>query len=246
MDQHRHSGNPHRDPLPSSGKAERADYESTPITRQEYISAMVHLYRGELYRATQWRMRLDTTTNWAVITTAGLLSFAFGEGVHSHWILLMGVTLVMTFWGFESRRFRYSDLWYVRLRLIEENFYGPILRRDPRSPDFGWGELVAEDLFHPRFKISRLQALRERFVRNYWAIFGVLLFAWTVKLTVAPEPAHSWGEIQQRLAMGFLPWWIPFVFVGLIMFFFVGLVVLVPGISQDDQHEFATPPPAED
>ena len=61
-----------------------SDYESTPLSRQEYISAIVHLYRGELYRATSWRIRLDNTTNWAVLTTAGLLSLSFGATSHSH------------------------------------------------------------------------------------------------------------------------------------------------------------------
>jgi uncharacterized membrane protein len=27
------------------------------------IGALAHLYRGELYRSTVWRTRLDTTTN---------------------------------------------------------------------------------------------------------------------------------------------------------------------------------------
>ena len=70
------------------------DYESDPITRQEYISAIVHLYRGELSRATAWRLRLDTTTNWAVLTTAGLLAFSFREGPNTHWSLLIGLVLV--------------------------------------------------------------------------------------------------------------------------------------------------------
>ena len=48
------------------------DYESTPLTRSEYIAAIVHLYRGELYRANSWRIRLDNTTNWAILTAAGL------------------------------------------------------------------------------------------------------------------------------------------------------------------------------
>ena len=26
-------------------------------------------YRGEMYRSTVWRTRLDTTTNWSVVTT---------------------------------------------------------------------------------------------------------------------------------------------------------------------------------
>ena len=30
------------------------------------IGALAHLYRGEMYRSTVWRTRLDTTTNWSV------------------------------------------------------------------------------------------------------------------------------------------------------------------------------------
>ena len=32
------------------------------------ITALAHLYRGEVYRSTIWRTRLDTTTNWSVVT----------------------------------------------------------------------------------------------------------------------------------------------------------------------------------
>ena len=35
--------------------------------------------------------------------------------------------------------------------MLEENFYAPILRRDPSSPLERWGELVADDLsFDPQ------------------------------------------------------------------------------------------------
>ena len=33
------------------------------------IGALAHLLRGEMYRSTVWRTRLDTTTNWSVVTT---------------------------------------------------------------------------------------------------------------------------------------------------------------------------------
>ena len=132
------------------------DYESTPVTRQEYISALVHLYRGELHRATLWRMRLDNTTNWAILTTAGLLSFTFGSRDHSHWVLLLGMLLVGVLMAYEARRFRFFDVWRARVRKIEENFYGPILRRDPTSPEALWGNLVADDLLRPKFKMGRL------------------------------------------------------------------------------------------
>jgi uncharacterized membrane protein len=41
------------------------------------IGAIAHLYRGEIYRSTVWRTRLDSTTNWAVVTTGIALSAAF-------------------------------------------------------------------------------------------------------------------------------------------------------------------------
>ena len=201
-----------------------ADYESTPLSRPEYISAIVHLYRGELDRATTWRLRLDATTNWAIITTAGVLSYSFGTETHSHLGPLLGLALVAVFWMIEARRYRYADIWYARVRKIEENFYGPILRRDPISPMREWGQLVAEDLFRPRFRVSRAFALRKRLLRNYWPIFLVLLGAWAMKLIAHPVPAHTWLELRERLGVGFMPWWLP---LGFVVVFVAGMVVVV-------------------
>src|SRR4030088_3847116 len=41
------------------------------------IGAIAHLYRGEIYRSTVWRTRLDSTTNWAVVPTGIALSATF-------------------------------------------------------------------------------------------------------------------------------------------------------------------------
>ncbi|MDP6539208.1 MAG: DUF2270 domain-containing protein [Planctomycetota bacterium] len=220
---------------PSSG----VDYESTPLTRQEYVSAVVHLYRGELYRANAWRLRLDNTTNWAVLTTAGLLTFSFDEGRHSHWILLGGFAVVSVFLLFEARRFRYADVWRARVRMIEENFYGPILRRDPVSPEEQWGPLVAEDLFRPRFKLSTLAALRSRFVRNYWAIYSVVSVAWGVKVITQPVSAESWEGVRENLSgAGLLPWWLPLALVGGIWACALALMVCVPRATSYDLEEW--------
>lgn len=205
-----------------------SDYESTAITRAEYISAMVHLYRGELARADNWRMRLDNTTNWAVLTTAALLTLSFGEAKQSHWVLLLGFLVISVFWMFESRRFRFEDLWRSRVRKIEENFYGPILRRDPESPHEDWGRKVAEDLFHPRLKLTRAQAMRTRLMRNYWAIFLILIVAWVVKILVHPNTASSWADVRQHLQMGLLPWWAPLAYIGAFSSGLLTLVLVTP------------------
>jgi uncharacterized membrane protein len=48
------------------------------------ITALSHLYRGEVYRSTVWRTRLDATTNWAVVTTGLALSLTFSSETASH------------------------------------------------------------------------------------------------------------------------------------------------------------------
>ncbi len=209
-------------------KPPATDYESQPLTRAEYVSAIVHLYRGELYRANTWRIRLDTTTNWAILTTAGLLSYSFGSTNHSHWILLVGVLLVSALLGYEARRFRFFDVWRARVRKIEENFYGPILRRDPVSPDREWGRRVAEDLLNPQFKITFLAALRARFLRNYWVMYMVLLMAWLLKVLLHPVEAHSWADLRANLAAGPIAWWVPVIFSLLLLAAILALFFLAP------------------
>lgn len=202
---------------------DRADYESKSLNRQEYITAIVHLYRGELHRATVWRLRLDNTTNWSIITTAGLLTFAFDGPDHSHWVLLTGVLLLTSFLSIEARRFRFFDVWRYRVRRIEENFYGPILRRDPVSPDRGWGDRVAGDLLHPVFKITYRAALRARFVRNYWMLYSVLLGGWVLKVLHEPTAAHDLAGVKRNLqGDSVVPWQFP-----VLIFFAIVIVMLV-------------------
>lgn len=212
------------------------DYESTPLSRAEYISAIVHLYRGEMHRATVWRTRLDTTTNWAVLTTAGLLAFSFRSSDNPHWPLLIGTTLIALLMAFEARRYQVFDVWRARVRKIEENFYGPILMRDPISPQHGWGGYVAQDLLAPVYKISFRGAVRARLLRNYWAIFAVLLISWGLKVIMHPHAALSWGDVKVNMATGLIPWWLPLGYVGAVVavFLYLGLFVQRAPESDDD------------
>lgn len=220
---------------PEQKNSERRDeYESTPITRAEYIAAIVHLYRGELSRANSWRIRLDNTTNWAVLTSAGLLSFAFGQIDHSHWILLVGLALITILMAFEARRYRFWHVWRSRVRMIEENFYGPILRRDPKSPEEDWGTLVADDLFHPSFKISRMEALRARLLKNYWAIITVLLMAWIVKVSVHPTPAGDLQAFKENLEVGFVPWWGAITYVATFLVAMLTIALIRPKLPHSE------------
>src|SRR5882757_10951346 len=50
----------------------------------EFNTAMIHFYRGEIQRSNTWRNRLDTTTNWAVLTAGAALSLAFSSPSNPH------------------------------------------------------------------------------------------------------------------------------------------------------------------
>ncbi|HEX9639205.1 MAG TPA: DUF2270 domain-containing protein [Acidobacteriota bacterium] len=209
-------------PAPAPERAQAPDFESYPLTRPEYINALIHFYRGELSRANAWRARIDQTTNWAVAVIAGLLSFAFGAEDHDHVTLLLGNLLVLVFLFFEARRFRRYDAWYARVRMIEENFYLPILLRDLVSPMEKWRATVAEDLMTPCYKISLQEAFGIRLARNYIWLFLIVLIGWLAKITIHPTPNVPLQELYQRMAVGPIPAW---AVLGSVLLFYSGLVV---------------------
>jgi uncharacterized membrane protein len=214
-------------------------FEKTPLTRPEYIAALVHFYRGEMSRANIWRTRLDTTTNWSIITVMGLLSFAFNDPQHSHASILTGMLLVLNFLVFEARRYRFYDVWRNRVRMIEENFYMPVLTRDLDSPQKNWGNLVGNDLLSPTFKITFLQAFRARFVRNYWLLFLLLLLAWLVKTLIHPVEALErqtiFAQWAVNMSIGPIPWWMPLIGVFALYGFFLHVVTRIPHVKPPEE-----------
>ena len=199
-------------------------FEDYPLTRQEYLSVMVHFYRGEVHRSTAWRQRLDATTNWAVLTTAAMLSFTFASSEQTHFILLLSSLIILAYLSIEARRYRYFEVYRARVRMLEENFLIPVITRQLESPMGSWREMVAMDLDLPKYKTTLLEAMGFRLRRNYLLIFGIVLGGWAVKVSIHPTFVKSWGEFWTRMAVG--P--IPPVIVGTSGFlFYAGLVFLM-------------------
>lgn len=209
-----------------TGDAPRA-FEDYPLTRPEYINAVIHFYRGELHRTTIWRTRIDQTTNWAIALLAGVFSFTFSNESAHHSTLLFGNLMILLFLVIEARRYRRFDAWYARVRMIEENFYIPILTRDLVSPTGQWRQRVAEDLMVPKYKMTPLQAIGIRLSRNYIWLLLVMLVGWFAKLTmpseIAPGYAHSVGEVFERMHIGPVP--SSLVFLTVIVFY-VAMIAL--------------------
>ena len=180
-------------------------FEDYPLTRIEYITAMVHFYRAEVARSTAWRQRLDATTNWAVLTTAGMLSLTLSTPESPHFVLLLTGLVLLAYLGIEARRFRYFAVYRARVRMLEENFLLPIVTRHLESPMASWGEILATDLDVPKYKTTFAQAFAFRLRRNYIWIYFIILGGWIVKLMIHPNVAESWREVWRRVAVGQVP-----------------------------------------
>lgn len=169
------------------------------------LGALAHLYRGEMYRSKIWRMRLDTTTNWAVVTTGIAMSVSFSNQENSPLPLILVGLLVTVFLAYEARRYRYFDIFRTRVRLMEICFYGPMLRHEGVCTDSGWNEVLAQDYTFLRFHITYWEAAGRRLRRNFSWIFAILALSYIAKISIHPTPIDTLEELWQRAAVGPLP-----------------------------------------
>jgi uncharacterized membrane protein len=179
-------------------------YRGYQLRASEFTTAMVHLYRGEVQRANVWRQRLDSTTNWAVITTGAAISIALNNAGGHHGVIILNMLLVLLFMFIEARRYRYYELFASRVRLMETDFFAAMFV-PPFGPAADWAESMAENLLHPHFTISMWEAVGRRFRRNYFWIFIVLAIAWLAKTALFPQPIVTLTELVQRSNIGALP-----------------------------------------
>jgi len=169
------------------------------------LGMLAHLYRGEVYRSTIWRTRLDQTTNWAVVTTGLAMSLTFSGPYASPLPLILVGLLVIVFLLLESRRYRYFSVWRARCRLLETDVYVPMLRGEGIRMDGKWNTLLAGDYAHPRFHLSYVRAIGRRLRSNYAYILVIQAIAYYGKLAIHPVPAGSWSTFVDRADIGPLP-----------------------------------------
>lgn len=176
-------------------------YRGYHLRSSEFTTAMVHFYRAEIQRSNTWRMRLDNTTNWAVITSSAAISFSLSSPQNHYGVIILNSLLVLIFLWIEARRYRYYELWSLRTRLIETDFFAAMLV-PPFTPHADWAENLAESLLTPEFPISLWEAFGRRFRRNYFWIFMLLDSAWVFKTYLHPTPALTWMDFVSRAAIG--------------------------------------------
>ena len=173
------------------------------LTASEFTTAMVHFHRAEIQRSNTWRNRLDTTTNWAVLTAGATLSFAFSSAENPHFVIPINSILVAFFLFMEARRYRYYEIWASRVRVLETGYFAQMLSPSA-THDQEWAEHLAADMRTPHFTISEWEAVGRRLRRNYLWIFILLAVSWNLKVYLHPFPARGFEMFVQRASIGSL------------------------------------------
>jgi len=213
----------------------------------EFNTAMIHFYRGEVQRSNTWRNRLDTTTNWAVITAGATLSFVFSSPSNPHFVIPINSILVAIFLLMEARRYRYYEIWSSRVRVLETGYFARLLSPESTLTDEAWAEHLASDLTTPHFTITEWEAVGRRLRRNYLWIFALLALSWNLKVYLHPLPARNFDAFIDRATVGIVPGWIVFVigvvFNAAIAIFAIGTVRLREATGEVlPKHEFSLQP----
>lgn len=166
------------------------------------LGALAHLYRGEVYRSTIWRTRLDNTTNWAVAALGLAMSASFSHAEASALPLVLIGILIVVFLIFEARRYRYFNVWRARARWLETHFYAPMLRG---TAEPGWELVLAKDYCEPRHHITMARAIGRRLRRTYVWLLAIQMLAYLGKMAIHPTPVHDLATFIERAAIGPIP-----------------------------------------
>jgi uncharacterized membrane protein len=157
---------------------------------------LAHLYRGELSRKLAYRIRLDTTTNWAIGLSAAVGSFALSHPEIPHAVVLFAVTLDLLLLWVEARRFRAYHLSRYRVRLIERGFVAQALGKAGPA----WAGPLGESYLAPSPPIGAWAAVAQRVRRNYLWLVASVEVAWLFKVQ-----AHGEGDLLEAAGVGPLP-----------------------------------------
>lgn len=222
---------------------------------------LAHFYRASVMHADVWRQRLDATTNWAVVTTAAVITFAFGEAQAPHYVLLMALVFTSLFLIMESRRYQIYRVWEVRIRSLHQFVIAPALRG--KTPGAAGDEAragkaegeegeamsaaaaglaeIADHLASTRPRISLFQAAGYRIRRNYGPLFTIVLLAWLLKLWASPEPVSNLVVVVDRASVGVVPG--AWTLIGAGVFFTMAIIAALAAPSEHlvDWREEASP-----
>jgi uncharacterized membrane protein len=114
----------------------------------------------------------------------------------------------------EGRRYRFYDVYRMRVRQFERHYFGQLFGSAPEGGPEPWLAMLAQDLRHPVFRISFGLAVRRRLRRNYIWMYVIILAAWLLKITspqlqagAQSDPVRPIDVAVGAAALGPLPGW---------------------------------------
>nr|WP_314262317.1 DUF2270 domain-containing protein [uncultured Devosia sp.] len=201
---------------------------SLPRSGSESTTALVHYNRAEMSRLNAWRSRLDLTTNWAITVVAAMLSVTLSTPTAHHGLVLFAMVIVSLLLGVEARRYRFFDVYRMRVRQFERHYFGQYFGPDTNADPGPWLEMLAQDLRHPKFRINFWRSMGRRLRRNYIWMYLILLVAWVLKIAspdlqtgVHLDPQRPFAALVAQASTGPIPGWLV---VCLVSLFFLGLL----------------------
>ena len=100
--------------------------------------------------------------------------------------------LILLFLMMESRRYRYYELWALRVRLMETDFFATLLS-PPFTPHQEWATRLVNSLLTPEFPINFWEAVGRRLRRIYIWLFLVLVVSWALILILVPSAVATFS-----------------------------------------------------
>jgi uncharacterized membrane protein len=166
---------------------DRETAQRPPERSTNLVNGLIHLYRAEVGRMVTYRQRLDTTTNWAITSSALVTTFAMGNALIPHSAFLFLLFIDSFFLLVEARRFSAYEAARFRVLLLERYFY-PELAGERVRPD--WMRSLIEALRAPYSypPVGLLGAMGWRLRRNYLWIYLAVLITWGAKLEISSGP----------------------------------------------------------
>jgi len=204
---------------------------TSPLPSRDQV--FVHFYRALVMHMDVWRQRMDATTNWAVATTAVMLTFTFTSPDAPHFVMLMALAFDGMFLFMESRRYQTFDLWRRRFRTLNHYLIAPTLvgRDTPSAEEIERHYAsIAADLGRTVPHLPIMHAVGYRIRRNYVYLFAIAILAWLLKLEVHPHPAATFAEFVGRAGVGFVTG--PFVFAGIVGFVAIAALLAIRAPSE--------------
>ncbi len=211
---------------------------------KEVPNAIVHFYRASVMHADVWRQRLDATTNWAVVSTAAIVTFAFSAPENPHFILLLALAFSTFFLIMESRRYQMFDLYRHRVRMLNRYIIAPALSPStaPEEEEIET-ELtaLAEELGSTVPHLSLVDSMGYRLRRNYGLLFGAVFGTWLLKLWYHPSPAHSGAAYVARARIGMAPGLGVLIGAGILVLILIFLAVRARTERMEEWRELPSP-----